>query len=145
MPRYTIQRRRTEHWVSICVVYCAADWDTMLNIQSLGSIQWTLTATKEQSVELAWNKMYICWSKSWECSRCNTSSFISTMSKHSQRGIWAQMSKVNSMCMQGFMFHLLLSSLSGYFLCGWLAGHRAEVTITWEGSDASTYSTPRAY
>lgn len=56
--------------------------------------------------------------------------------EQSQRGIWAQMSKVSNTCMPGFMFHLPLSSLSGYFLCGWLAGHCAEVT--WEGSGAST-------
>lgn len=42
---------RTERWVSVCVVYCAADWNTMLYIQSL-------ECSADHKRTNSWNKMF---------------------------------------------------------------------------------------
>lgn len=119
---------RTERWVSVCVVYCAADWNTMLYIQQV--LCWP-QKNKFMEQNVSFLKVYKL--VNWQHSKRQHYDDVRRQ-KWSKKGIWAQMSKVSNTCMQGFMFHLPLSSRSGHFLCGGLAGHCTEVTITWEES-----------
>lgn len=94
---------------------------------------WTQLTTKEQIQGTRWG-VFVHVYKSVKKTRQHSKFQQCENTKRSQIGIWTQMSKVSNTCIQGFVFHLPLSSLSGYFLCGGVAGHWTEVTITWGGS-----------
>lgn len=76
--------------------------------------------------------------KNWQCSKCNTSFQQCEKTKQHREESEHRCQRSATHACKGSCF--TLSSLSGYFLCGGLAAHCTEVSITWAGSGASTWS-----